>query len=317
MNRQNICYVGCNRKSIVVSIAGPSNVGKSTILNNFVGEKISIVSHKVQTTRASIKGIIRYNSTEVVFVDTPGFFTPRNKIEKVITRNAIDGLESDIVMLVIDPIKGVTESVKRLISNLQKYKREAIVVINKMDLLKNNVMDIVSNVVEHLKSLYEFKDYFYISAIKNRGFENLKLFFENNALESEWLFPVDCITDASKEYRAREITRQYMFKYLHKELPYSLVLATEKVEVKNNRINIFQVVYVTKYSHKKIIIGKNSVTIKRIRECAELEMKKIFQKFVHLVLYVKVKEGWVSDAEIVNNIYDDNHSVLDSSQSII
>ena len=123
-------------------------------------------------------------------------------------------------------------------------------------------------------------------------------------MKSEWLFPVNCITDVSNEYRAKEITRQYMFKFLHAELPYSLVLENEKIEIKGNRMNIFQVVYVMKDSHKKIVIGKNSTTIKNIRERAESEMVQIFQKQVNLILYVKVKEGWSSNKEIMNNIYD-------------
>lgn len=292
------------RKSIVVSIAGPSNVGKSTILNAFVGQKISIVSHKVQTTRSSVKGIVRCNNTEIIFIDTPGFLKPKSNLERVISRNAADGLEADYVMLVIDPEKGVTDSVKRVISNLEKYKRDTIVVINKMDLVKSNIIDNILPIVEELKSLYPFKDYFYISAVKKHGLENLKFFFEENALETEWVFSENCVTDVSDEYRAKEITRQYMFKFLHAELPYSLVLENEKIEIKGNKMNIFQTVYVTKDSHKKIIIGKKSATIRNIRERSEIEMAHIFRKHVNLILYVKVKEEWLSNQEIMENIYD-------------
>jgi GTPase len=280
-------------KAGFVAICGSPNVGKSTLLNALVGVKLSIVSPKVQTTRTNIKGILNNDDTQLIFVDTPGIFSPKRVLEEAIVNTAWHGLDGiDIVLLVIDAIKGICSNSEMIIRKLHENNVSPIVVINKTDAVTKEKLS-------RLVAQFPSRKIFTISAIKNQGLSELVSYLSDNALEvSQWYFPEDQLTTSSLRVLASEITREKLFLNLSDELPYNLTVETESWDVcKNKSIKINQSIFVSRDSYKQIILGKRGEMIKKIGILARKEIEELVRQKVHLMLFVKVRENWLNDAE--------------------
>ncbi len=282
-----------NKKHGVIAIVGAPNAGKSTLTNALLGQKISIISPKVQTTRNSIKAIITEKQFQVILVDTPGIFIPRNEkiLERIIVKSAWQALrEADHICFVIDAVIGVNNQNKAILNDLKKENLPITAIINKIDLLKKSkLLEIFANL-----SALGINDIIPVSAVKNDGIESLKSLLFNKCLNEDWIYEEDQITDAPMRFIASEITREKLFLNLNQELPYSLHVNTDSYEVfTNNQIKINQTIFVFKESQKSIILGKNGLMIKKIGQESRQDISKIANAKVHLFLFVKVKENWV------------------------
>ncbi|WP_333023900.1 GTPase Era [Wolbachia endosymbiont of Pentidionis agamae] len=274
------------KRCIFVTILGLPNAGKSTLVNNIIGKKITIVTPKVQTTRTHVRGITIYHNTQIVLVDSPGIFLAKTAFEKSLVRSAWSGVkENDVNLLLIDAASYFKrqDEIKAILSRL-KYR--CVLVINKIDLIEKPKF---KRVHEHLCLLHKFENIFTISALKNDGISDLVHYLSEIAPTSPWLYPEDQVTDSSERFLSAEIIRERLFLNLREELPYSLSVVTEKFEEKEDKsLLIKQVILVLKDSHKKIIIGKNGSNIKKINIEARIELEKIFECKIHLFLFIKV-----------------------------
>jgi len=284
------------QKTITVAIAGPTNAGKSTLVNYLIEQKISIVSPKVQTTRNIIRGIFIQDDTQVILIDTPGIFIPDKKrfLERKIVKSAWQGIaETDIVCLVIDVTKGFNSVVKTLINDLSKKELQLILVLNKVDEIKQKVklLELAKQITDYYSN---FKEVFMISATTGHGIENFKKYLTELAPESPWLYDEDEITDAPLKFLASEITREKLFLHLKQELPYSIKVETEEWEqFKNGDIKIKQAIYVLKEKQKSIVLGNKGSLIREISIQARQEIQKFTNSKVHLFLFVKVQSDWI------------------------
>jgi len=288
-----------NTRCGYVAVIGAPNAGKSTLINTIVGQKVSIVSSKVQTTRTRVLGIALHDNAQIILVDTPGIFENKssNKLEKAMVASAYEAMgETDILLVLVDAAKGLTQEVRHILSRLQEGKiSQAVLALNKID--KLNPEKLLSLSAE-LNDLYTFKATFMISALKNKGVDDLVSLMSSNVSESPWLYPEDQISDMPMRLLAAEITREKLFHKLHQELPYRLTVETENWEnFDNGSIKIDQTIYVTRDSHKKIILGKGGEMIKKIGETSRHELENILGTRVHLKLFVKVRENWLDDRE--------------------
>jgi GTP-binding protein Era len=284
------------KKSAFIAICGSPNVGKSTILNQLIGTKLSIVSPKVQTTRTNLKAIYNHNETQLVFVDTPGIFNPKKLLEEAIVKTAwsvLDGI--DIVMLVIDAIRGICEDTDHIIEKFIKLKVKPILVINKKDLV---TVEKLNKRIEEYEQSGNFTKIIAISALKNEGFTELLDYLENIAKPGEWYFPEDQLTTSPLRVIASEITREKLFLNLSDELPYNLTVETESWEKqKDGSVKVNQSIFVAKNSHKQIILGNKGQMIKKVGTLARQEIETLTECKIHLFLFVKVRENWFSDPE--------------------
>ncbi len=281
-------------KADFITIIGVPNVGKSTLTNELARKKISIVSKRVQTTRASIRAILVEDNTQLVFCDTPGIFQkPKKGLEKVIVENAFYHLKASKKIIFVLDIKKIELADNQFILDyLKKMNLPVILVINKIDLVKRKT-DLL-DVVNDLSKEYNFEQVFFISAENNDGVDDLRKYLLKNATESPFLYPEDQITDAPSQFLCTEITREKLFKSLHNELPYGICVDTEKWQEKADKsIEIHQTIYINKESYKKIIVGRQAELIKDINIKAREDMEKLLDKKIHLYLYVKTKEDWV------------------------
>jgi len=279
-----------------VALIGAPNAGKSTLLNQMVGAKISIVTHKVQTTRARIRGIALLGDAQIVFVDTPGIFRPRRRLDRAMVEAAWGGAsDADAVVLLIDAERGIDEDVDRILAGLNKGGRSAILAINKIDLVKRE--DLLA-LTARLTQAHTFTEVFMISAEKGDGVEDMKVHLAKLMPLGPWHYPEDQIADVPLRSMAAEITREKLYLRLHQELPYSLTVETEKWEErKDGSARIEQVIYIERESQKKILIGKGGQSLKTIGQLAREEMMELFGHKVHLFLFVKVRENWGDDRE--------------------
>lgn len=286
------------QKCIVIAIAGEPNSGKSTLMNYLIGQKVSIVSPKVQTTRSIVKGILTENETQIVFVDTPGIFKPHKKrnLERVIVRTAWRSVQdTEFVCLLIDASRSISERTEMIIKDLKKYNKKCIVAINKVDLVKKPKL---LELAKKLDSYKLFDEIFMISALNGHGVSKVKDYLIKIAPKEKWLYPDDYITDSPMKLLASEITREKLFLNLKQELPYSVSVETEKwEEFKDGSVKIQQIIFVMKESQKGIVLGSKGSLIKKIGEDARKEIEELIDTKVHLFLFVKVKENWQSDAE--------------------
>ncbi len=281
------------RKNLVIGIIGPTNSGKSTLINSIIGKKIAIVTHKVQTTRSQIKGILTSDCTQLVFIDTPGIFVPKRNIERYMVKSAMSTIRAaDVIILMIDSTKGITNTVKSLVKKLSGLK--VILVLNKIDSINKNKL---LPIAQAANEMHDFIYTFMISALKSDGVDDVKYKLLNIANLGEWMYKEDEITDAPYSFLASEITREKIMLRVHKEIPYSLTVMTEFVENNNDILNIHQVVYVQKDSHKKIIIGSDGKVISKIRSSAEHEICETIGKKINLFLFVKVRSQWYDDPQ--------------------
>ncbi len=282
-----------------ISLVGLPNAGKSTLLNALVGQKVSIVTHKAQTTRFRLRGIALHQNTQMIFVDTPGIFSAKTTLEKALVKDAETALgECDLHLLVVDVKRGITDEVENLLGKL-KGKRCALI-LNKMDLIQKERLLYLA---KELNDMLPFERTFMISALNEFGVQDIIHDIADMLPEGPWHYPEDQLSDLPMRMMAAEITREKLFLRLHQELPYSLMVETESWEdFDNGDIKINQVIYLQRESHKPIVLGKNGETVKKIGQLAREELTKLFDRKVHLFLHVKVRENWQEKPEFYNKM---------------
>ena len=286
-------------KSGFVNILGVPNSGKSTLINKLVGKKVSIVSHKVQTTRFCIRGICTYSfedlsKSQIILIDTPGIFPAKRRLDKAMVSAAWSELKhSDKVIFIHDVSKSIENNSLNVMKEIFKIKEKVILVLNKIDLFPK---DKLLKQISHFKELYDFEKVFLISAKNGSGCSKFNKFLTTSKHSKPLMYDDNTISDLPISILASEITREKLFKNLNKELPYNLMVETEKWDINNNKsINIQQTIYVNKSSHKPIILGKAGQNIKRICILARKDLEKLLDCKIHLFLFVKFKKNWMED----------------------
>ena len=279
--------------NIVISIVGPSNSGKSTLLNKILDEKVSIVSRKVQTTRMGLRGIFNNNEVQIIFIDTPGLFDAKTIFEKAMVENAFNNLnDADLVYFLIDGSRKLSKFDKQVLEYFENFKKEAFLIINKIDLIdKKQLLEITNNI----NSYFSFKKTFYISAKTKEGVNDLLSQTNKEAVSEGWLYPEDQYTNLQSAILCEEITREKIFNHVHEEVPYSSIVKTDSWSDKKNILKIGQTIYVKKKNHKGIILGKEGSKIKEIGTASRIDLEKIFNKKIFLSLDVKVDKNWDKD----------------------
>jgi GTPase len=279
-----------------VALIGASNVGKSTLLNALVGSKVTIVSRKVQTTRALIRGIAIEGKSQLIFVDTPGIFTPRRRLDRAMVTTAWSGAhDADLVGVLIDARKGIEEESEAILDRLVDVKVAKILILNKIDVVPR---DTLLSLTKAANEKAAFEATFMISALTGDGVADLKQWLAARMLPGPWLYPPDQMSDAPVRQLAAEITREKLFERLHQELPYHSTVETEVwKQLRHGDLRIEQTIYVERESQRKILLGMGGQTIKAIGEAARKEIAEIVDAKVHLFLFVKVREGWGDDPE--------------------
>ena len=290
-------------RSGFVALIGEPNAGKSTLLNKMVGAKISIVTHKVQTTRTRIRGVSIEDQSQIIFIDTPGLFKPRRRLDRAMVAAAWSGAaDSDITLLLVEANRGLTEGVGKIISSISEtgLNGKLALVINKIDKVDvNDLLSLSKKINEH----HPFIETFMISAEKGKGVDDLKRWLALNLPEGPWLYPDDQISDMPLRMIAAEITREKLTLRLHQELPYQLTVETEKWEEKSDKsLRIEQMIYLAKLSHKGIVLGKKGETIKAISTASRLSLEEFLGSKVHLFLRLKVREKWMEETERYSEI---------------
>lgn len=277
-----------------VALIGPTNAGKSTLLNSLVGAKLAIVTHKVQTTRSRLRGIALIGDAQIIFVDTPGIFAPKRRLDRAMVQAAWGGAdEADCIVLVIDAVRGLNADAQVILDGLAKSGRKAVLALNKIDLLKREELLALAGKFDQTGL---FTRIFMISAASGDGVDDLRNFLAVNIPPGPWLYPEDQLSDASGRMMASEITREKLFLRVHQELPYDSTVETESwKEMKDGSARIDQTIYVRRGSQKPIILGKGGQTLKQIGEAARIEMEKAFDRRIHLFLHVKVNEKWLDE----------------------
>jgi GTP-binding protein Era len=279
-----------------VALIGAPNSGKSTLTNALVGAKVSIVTHKAQTTRGPVRAIAPIGSAQVILVDTPGIFQPKRRLDRAMAQAAWERAgDADIVAVVIDAGRGLDRALDPLLSHLPEVKRPRVAILNKIDLVpKPDLLRLAAD----LAARSAFDRVFMISALSGDGVADLKAYLAEAVPPGPWLFPADQLTDQSLRQAAAEITREKLFLRLHEELPYTLTVeTTDFKERPDGSIRIEQTIYVERESQRKIVLGAKGRTIKEIGSAARAEIGAIADAPVHLFLFVKVRERWAEDPE--------------------
>ncbi|QJD17012.1 GTPase Era [Paracoccus sanguinis] len=281
-----------------VALIGEPNAGKSTLLNRLVGAKVSIVTHKVQTTRARIRGIALHGPAQIVFVDTPGIFRPRRRLDRSMVAAAWGGAaDADIVVLLVEAHRGLTDGVQAILDALKARQGQAPVAlaINKIDRVKAPELLELS---QALNAAYPFARTFMISAERGHGTADLMDWIAAELPEGPWLYPEDQIADLPMRQIAAEMTREKLTLRLHEEIPYQLTVETESwQEREDGSARIDQVIYVSREGHKGIVVGKGGETIKAVSRAAREELAEFMGRPVHLFLRVALRENWLDEAE--------------------
>jgi GTPase len=279
-----------------VALIGAPNSGKSTLTNALVGAKVSIVTHKAQTTRGPVRGIALIGKSQVILIDTPGIFQPKRRLDRAMSQAAWERAgDADIVALVIDAQHGMDERLDPLLEQLPQIKRPTIAILNKIDLVAKPDLLHLTGALSALKA---FDRVFMVSALTGDGVTDLKTYLAEAVPPGPWLFPEDQLTDASLRQTAAEITREKLFVRLHEELPYQLTVeTTDWKELRDGSVRIEQTIYVARESQRKIVLGAKGATIKEISMAARKEIGEIAGVPVHLFLFVKVRERWGEDPE--------------------
>ncbi|OAN78855.1 GTPase Era [Jannaschia sp. EhC01] len=281
-----------------IALIGEPNAGKSTLLNRMVGAKVSIVTHKVQTTRARLRGVAMEGDSQLVFVDTPGLFRPKRRLDRAMVAAAWTGAsDADVVVLLIEATRGLTEGVQAILDGLKERTgdRKVALAINKIDRVEAPVL---LKLAETLNAAYPFDETYMISAEKGHGTKELRAWLAAEMPEGPWLYPEDQIADLPLRMIAAEMTREKLTLRLHQELPYQLTVETEAWENrKDGSAKIDQVIYVARDGHKGILLGKGGETIKSVSKAAREEIAEFVGHPVHLFLQVKVRPGWLEESE--------------------
>jgi len=280
-----------------VSIIGAPNAGKSTLVNRLVGAKVSIVSPKVQTTRTRVMGVVNRENTQIVFVDTPGIFAPRKRLDRAMVSAAWQGTaDTEIILLMIDTGRGkIDRNSRAIVDKLKNQNKKAVLALNKIDLVEK---DKLLAIATELHETGVFTDIYMISALSGDGVDRLLKDITDRMPEGHWMFGEDQISDMPMRLLAAEITREKIFIQLKEELPYASTVETEKWEdFDNDSVKISQIIYVMRDTQKAIILGKGGSQIKKIGEASRRELEEILDRRVHLSLFVKVREKWGDDPE--------------------
>ena len=279
-----------------IALIGEPNAGKSTLLNRMVGAKVSIVTHKVQTTRARIRGICMEGAAQLVFVDTPGLFKPRRRLDRAMVAAAWGGaMDADIVVLLVEAHRGISSGVQSIIDQLKELEgRRVILAINKIDRVKS---DALLALTHQLNAAFAFEKTFMISAERGHGVPDLRAWLGQELPEGPWLYPEDQIADLPLRMIAAEMTREKLTLRLHQELPYQLTVETESWEERpDGSARVDQVIYVVRDGHKGILLGNKGETIKAVSKAAREELEGFLERRVHLFCKVKVRQKWLEDA---------------------
>lgn len=292
-----------NSKFLTVCIIGKPNAGKSTLLNKLIGQKISIVTPKVQTTRTIITGIVTHENVQIVLLDTPGIFQPEKRLEKAMVRCAWSSINgTDIVALIIDSTKKIDDMTKTIISRLQESRVNLVFLLNKCDLLKTSSNNITENIL-YLDKHYPHIKQIQISALSGKGVDVFEDYMISNAKQEEWHYLEEDITTLPMRFLASEITREQLFIRLKEELPYNLTVDTETWEQQaDGSVKINQVIIVSRPGHKPIILGNNGSMIKKIGMEARKNISEMAGQKVHLFLFVKVRQKWDENPENYSNM---------------
>lgn len=284
-----------------IALVGAPNAGKSTLLNALVGAKVSIVTHKAQTTRAQIRGVVSHDQSQVIFVDTPGVFSPKRRLDRAMVQSAWSGAgDADQVALIVDAAKGLTDEVEAILLGLEKVNQPKVLVLNKTDKIKGEqLLQLSQTINERLR----FEHTFMISALNGGGVKDFMDWALNTVPLGPFHFPEDQITDLTLALTSAEVTREKLFNRIHDEIPYNTTVEVERFQVqRNGSYRIEQVIYVTRDTHKKILLGQKGQTIKAIGADARKELKQMFETDVHLFLFVKVRAKWADDPERYENM---------------
>jgi GTP-binding protein Era len=279
-----------------IALIGAPNAGKSTLINALVGSKVAIVTPKVQTTRTLLRGIAMEGQAQLVFLDTPGIFAPRRRLDRAMVTTAWSGAhDADIVAVLIDVKSGLNDDAQALLKKLQEVRQPKVLILNKVDLVeKERLLALAQTANDAAK----FEATFMISATKGDGVADVRQWLAAHVPMGPWHYPEDEVSDAPVRQLASEITREKLYLKLHQELPYQSTVETESwTERKDGSVRIEQTIYVERDSQKKIVLGKGGQTIKAIGEASRRELTDILEKKVHLFLFVKVREGWGDDPE--------------------
>jgi len=279
-----------------VALIGAPNAGKSTLLNALVGSKVSIVSRKVQTTRALIRGIAIEGQAQLIFVDTPGIFSPRRRLDRAMVTTAWTGAhEADLAGVLIDSRNGIEEEEEGILRRLDDVMTPCVLILNKIDVVSKEKLLALA---KDANAAAKFEATFMISALTGDGVGDLKAWLAQHVMHGPWLYPADQISEAPMRQLAAEVTREKLFERLHQELPYHSTVETDVwKELRRGDVRIEQTIYVERESQRKIVLGKGGQTIKAIGEAARKDIAEIANAKVHLFLFVKVRENWGDDPE--------------------
>lgn len=295
-------------RSAVIAVIGAPNAGKSTLVNRLVGAKVSIVTHKVQTTRMRIRGVMIEGDAQIVLVDTPGIFAPRRRLDRAMVAAAWAGSEdADAIVVVVDapdlaakPNGLSSQDTDRILQGLKEHGRKAALVLNKVDTLKREKL---LELTDRLNAAFSFEATFMVSALKGDGIDRLRTWMAERATEGPWYFPEDQTADISSRLLAAEVTREQLYLRLHEELPYAAHVTTEAwQERKDGSVRIDQIILVERDGQKPIVIGKGGATLKAIGAAARKEIQGILGRTVHLFLTVKVQENWAEQRGVYDEI---------------
>lgn len=281
-----------------IALVGAPNAGKSTLLNALIGAKVSIVSPKVQTTRTRVLGITITGDSQLLFVDTPGIFKPKRRLDRAMVAAAWQGAgDADLIGVLVDASRrGIDDDTRGILEKLKEEGRNAILILNKIDLVRHR--EILLSLTQELNRDGLFTDTFMVSASTGDGVDDLRDFLARQVPEGPWLYPEDQISDMPMRLLAAEITREKLFIQLHQELPYAATVETESwEEFQDGSVKISQVVFVQRESQKAIVLGKGGQRIKHIGQASRSELEAMLERRVHLMLFVKVRENWIEDPE--------------------
>jgi GTP-binding protein Era len=279
-----------------VALIGAPNAGKSTLLNRLVGQKLAIVTPKAQTTRSRLLGIATDDGAQLIFVDTPGIFEPRRRLDRAMVAAAWAGaLDADVTVLLVDAARGIDANTRRIAERLKAANRPAILALNKIDLVRR---DALLSLTDQLSKLGNFTPVFMISGLTGDGVGDLQRHLAAIVPEGPFLFPPDQLSDAQERFLAAEVTREQVFLQLHDELPYSTTVETESWQDRpDGSVRVEQVIYVRRASQRAIVLGEGGKRIKTIGARARAELGAMLDRKVHLFLFVKVRDNWLDDPE--------------------
>jgi GTPase len=284
-----------------IALVGAPNAGKSTLLNRLVGSKLSIVTPKVQTTRSRVLGIALHGNAQLIFIDTPGIFAPKRRLDRAMVAAAWAGAEdADIAVVLVDAARGFDDDTRAILERFKTTQRRVVLALNKIDLVPHAEL---LPLADALGKAGKFERIFMISSTTGDGTNDLADFLSTVVPEGPWLYPEDQLTDLPQRLLAAEITREQVFLQLHQELPYATTVETEGWEERDNgSVKITQTIHVQRAGQKAIVLGKGGSQIKRIGATSRAELERLFERRVHLFLFVRVSENWAEDREHYNAI---------------